>query len=473
MFEKKKEISKRYLKSRWKHFLSRGKSGSLLIEGVSVEELRKKYGPPFFILVEAEIRNRLKIFKEAFNYGLFRPQYACKVNSNLEVLRIVREEGFDLDASSVGEIILGLLADFEPHQITFTNLYKTKQDILFAASVGVRAITIDSFEEIEKAIEISSKIKKNISLLIRVNPMIIEGNYSTYSQQYGIHYSSIPRAITRIISSEFLKFEGFHFHGSYAHASQNYLSALRRILPLVQFAAEKGAETKIIDLGGGFPIEGPKSYRPGSYFTPNELGKNFVPIFEQLFQNLSLKSPTLIFEPGKFIVGNAGIGLFEVISKKKVAKKELLLTNSSCYSMFPDVLISHCSYEILPASNMLSRRTHKYDIVGCTCDCLDVISKNQLMPLMKIGDMIAVMDCGAYSNVMSSNFNNLKRPPMILIRSDGTTKLIRRRDRYSEMFAPELDVLKVADPSELKKWYNLSRISLDKLWENGKLKVKE
>ena len=463
----KKKISRRYLKSRWKHFLSLNKKGILLIEGVSVEELRKKYGTPLYVLVEAEVRKRLREFKSAFDYPLFKPQYACKVNSNLEILRIVREEGFDCDASSVGEIILGLLADFEPSQITFTNLYKTPQDILFAATIGVRSITLDSLEEISKVIEVGSKLRKPIPVLIRVNPMIKDGRFSTKNQQYGIPYAYAKKAISKVNASGFVDLKGFHFHGSYAHSTKGYFLAAQKLMKLVQFSAAQGVKVDVIDLGGGFPPEAPRYLRPGKYFPPAKMGEKFIPFFQKLFDQAELNKPTLVFEPGKFIVATSGIGLFEVVSKKKLGKKELLVTNASCYSMFPDVFISKCKYELLPAQDMLKRRMHRYDVVGCTCDCLDIISRNEFMPLMNQRDLIAVMDCGAYSYVMASNFNNLKRPPMILIRSDGTTKMVRRRDRYSEMFAPELDVLKVADPAEMKKLYNISRVSLNKVWGNS------
>src|SRR3989344_2026786 len=145
-----------YNKKRWRHFLSVDKEGILHVEGVSVKDLQKRFGTPLYVFVEEEIRHRLRSFKNAFNYGQFKPQYACKCNSNLEVLRIVREEGFEFDASSVGEIILGLLADFEPNQITFTNLYKTEQDLFFAATVGVKAITVDSTEELAKVITVAT-----------------------------------------------------------------------------------------------------------------------------------------------------------------------------------------------------------------------------------------------------------------------------------------------------------------------------
>ena len=164
------------------------------------------------------------------------------------------------------------------------------------------------------------------------------------------------------------------------------------------------------------------------------------------------------------MVATAGIGIMKVVSIKDLGKKYAAVTDASTYSMFPDVLVSKCSYDLLPATKMDQRRTQKYEIVGSTCDCIDIIDKNEMLPWMEENDLMAVMDCGAYSYVMASNFNNLKRPPIIMISEDGSTKLVRRRDRYSDLFGPELDVLKFADPYELKKYYNLTRVNLEKVW---------
>src|SRR3989344_3633030 len=453
-----------YNKKRWRHFLGVDKDGILHIEGVSVKELQKRFGTPLYVFVEEEIRHRLRSFKNAFNYGLFKPQYACKVSSNLEILRIMREEGFEFDASSVGEIILGLLADFEPSEITFTNLYKTEQDIFFAATVGVRAITIDSLEEVQKVINVAKNQKQDIPIMLRVNPMIQDGRFSTKSQQYGIPYNYMRRAIDKALSCSYVKLKGFHFHGSYAHTQKGYYLATKKILNLIKYAHKKGVIIDMLDLGGGFPPEAPKVYRPGKYFDPQEFGPPFVRFFNELFEKAGLHKPTLIFEPGKSIVATAGIGIIKVVSIKDLGKKTSVITDSSTYSMFPDILVSKCSYDILPATDMNLRRTQKYEIVGSTCDCIDIIEDYEKLPTLEEGDLLAVMDCGAYSYVMSSNFNNLKRPPIVLIKPDGSTKLIRRRDRYSDLFGQELDVLKIADPYELKKYYNLTRINLEKLW---------
>ena len=200
------------------------------------------------------------------------------------------------------------------------------------------------------------------------------------------------------------------------------------------------------------------------------MGKKFVEFFMKKIIQYDLPPPYLIFEPGKFICAHAGMGLVKVISKKNLGKKKVLVTDGSTYAFVPDPIIYHAYYEMLPANKMNRRVCKKYTIAGCTCDSIDIIGSNRDFPQLEEHDLIAIMDCGAYSNVMASNFNTLKRAPMVMIREDGTVKLIRRRDRYSEMFAPELDVLKMADPQELKKFYDISRLNLDKLWGKAKKK---
>jgi len=456
-------LSPRYNKKRWRHFLSQDKDGIMYIEGVSVRELQKKYGTPIYVFVEEEIRNKLRAFKNAFDYPKFRPQYACKCNSNLEVLRIVREEGFEFDASSIGEIILGLLADFEPEQITFTNLYKTEQDIYFASEIGVKAITIDSHEELNRIIKVAERGRKDINVMLRVNPMIHKGKYNTTTQKYGIPYKFVTKAINKILRSDRVILKGFHFHGSNAIHPKVYHYALTKIMNLIRYANSKGITIEILDLGGGFPAEAPK-FDSGKYFSPAEFGPKFIKFFNRVFDKYKVKKPTLIFEPGKSIVATSGIGIIKAVSSKDLGKKVSLITDGSTYSMFPDVLVAKCYYDLIPATRLNQRRTQKYEVVGSTCDCIDIIEDNEKLPWIEENDLLAVMDVGAYSYVMASNFNNLKRPPIIMIKQDGTTRIVRRRDRYSDLFAPELDVLKLADPYELKKYYDLTRVNMEKLW---------
>lgn len=462
--KRKGGISKRYLKPRWNNFLSQDSKGTIFIDGIAVTDIEKKFGTPIYILVEREIRNRLRRFKKAFPYGQLRPQYAGKINSNLEILRIVKEEGFELDASSVGEIILGLLADFEPHQITFTNLYKTEQDITFATKIGVEAITADSMEELERMEQVGKKLRQQIRVFIRLNALIELGKYSTKKHQYGIPITIAKKAINRVINSEWLQLVGFHFHGSYIDNPKVYFIAAKRLLKLAKYCKEHGVEIKSIDLGGGFPIEtsGKK------VFTPEDMGKKFVQYFKRKVKQYGLKEPVLIFEPGKFIAANAGIGLIKVISQKQIGKKKIIITDGSTYAFVPDPLIYKQYYDILPATKMNKPRINNYNIAGCTCDSIDIIGSNRILPKLEENDLLTIMDCGAYSNVMASNFNTLKRAPMVMIKENGTVKLIRRRDRYSEMFAPELDVLKVADPKELKRLYDLFRININTLWRENK-----
>ncbi len=465
IFKKKKQpISKRHLKDRWKKFLSQDKYGILHVEGISVKDLDAKFGAPLYILVERELRERFRTFKNAFPYPHFRPQYACKVNSNLSIIKIAKEEGFDLDASSVGEIILGLLADYEPQQITFTNLYKTYQDIAFAAMIGVQAITTDSMEELKKISLVGKNLDLRIKIFLRINPLMKMGAYSTLKQQYGIPVHQAKKAIEFAAYDPHIELIGLHFHGSYIANPEVYCVAANRLLKLAEYAIACGAQIQYLDLGGGFPTHDNSQPKYGRSYNLQKAGKLIVRSLRKLIQKYNLPEPTLIFEPGKYIVSNAMIGLVKAVSIKKMGNENIVIANGSIYNMIADRFISNCQYEILPASKLNKPLTKKYTIFGSTCDCIDIMARNRWLPKIEEGDLFTIMDCGAYSVVFASNFNSLKRVPIILVQENGSAKLIRRRDRYAEMFAPELDVLKVADPNELKYFYNLHRINFEKIW---------
>ncbi len=460
-----RHISSRYMRDRWENFLSQDKRGMLMVEGVPVDQIASKYGSPLYVMVESEIRTRLRRFKKVFGNQISL-QYAVKCNSNLEILRIVREEGFELDCSSVGELILGLLADFKPKQLTLTNLYKSEQDLYFAVKMGIQAITADSIEEIEHIARTAKKLKKHIDTVIRVNPMLQAGNYSTKGNKYGIPIGYIDRAIDLARKSPFVDFQGFHFMGGYVYNPRVFKAAARTFVKLIKRCQDRGVRVKRLSLGGGFPA----AIGEQEAF-PIEDMKDFPKYFDDLCLRHGLQPLQLIFEPGKSIVLNAGIGLMKVIAKKRLGKtSRMVLADGSSYNFVPDALVQadDIKYDILPASKMNAPRIHTVTVAGSTCDCWDLIAKGIDMPKLRAGDLLAVMDVGGYAQVMASNFNTLKRAAAVMIHADGTMKLIRRRDRYSEMFAPELDVLKMAGPNELEKYNNLYRVNIDKIWKGSK-----
>jgi diaminopimelate decarboxylase len=462
---KPRPINVRYMRDRWANFLQQDSRGMMTIEGVPIDKIVEKYGTPLYVMVESEIRSRLRRFKKVFGteIGL---QYAVKCNSNLEILRIVREEGFELDCSSVGELILGLLADFKPRQLTFTNLFKSEQDIYFAIKIGVQSITADSIEEIEHIARTAKKLKKHVDTVIRVNPMLQIGNFSSRGNKYGIPIGYIDRAIELARKSPYVDFRGFHFMGGYVHNPRVFKAAARIFVKLIKRCQERGVRVQSLSLGGGFPA----AIGDEDAF-PIEKMRDFPRYFQRLLQRYDVPRVQLLFEPGKSIVLNAGLGLMRVISRKRLGiNQRIVIADGSTYNFIPDALIQDgIRYDILPASNLSSRRIHTVTIAGNTCDCWDLIRKDIEMPKLRPGDLLAAMDVGAYSHVMASNFNTIKRPSMIMMYADGSAKLIRRRDRYSEMFAPELDVLKVAGPDELEKYHNMYRVNLDKIWK-GKQK---
>ncbi|TAL48452.1 hypothetical protein EPN87_00550, partial [archaeon] len=337
-----------YLKQRWS-FLSTDERGVVTIENVPVDALAQKYGTPLFVMVESEIRSRLQRFKKAFSYQKMKVQYATKCNSNLEILKIVNNEKVDIDASSVGEIMLALLADFKPDQITFTNLYKSEQDIMFAAKLGINAITIDSAEELERVESVGEKMGLKINIFLRFNPFIEYKDYTSKYHQYGIPITMAEQVIDKAATSQYVKITGLHFHGGYVNHSKVYFLAAEKLVKLAAYIKKKYDITvKSIDLGGGIPFD--EQYE--QTFTPEDFGNEFSTYFEELVKKYELEMPTLIFEPGKFIVMNAGIAIMKVISRKELVDKNLVVVDGSCYSVLPDIFAAHATYDIVPVTKL-------------------------------------------------------------------------------------------------------------------------
>src|SRR3989338_589540 len=278
-------VNARYMRDRWSTFLTQTKDGMLMIEGVRVEDIVKKYGTPLYGMVESEIRDRLRRFKKTFGPGISL-QYAVKCNSNLAILRIIREEGFELDCSSVGELILGLLADFKPRQLVLTNLFKSEQDLYFAAKMGIQAITADSIEEIEHIAATAKKLKKHIRMLIRVNPMITVGNYSTRGNKYGIPIGYIDRAVDLAVRSPYVDFDGFHFFGGYVYQTRVFKAAARILVKLIKRCQERGIRVRRLDMGGGFPAA-----IGDEVAFPIEDMKDFPAYLQRLMDRNGLSSP--------------------------------------------------------------------------------------------------------------------------------------------------------------------------------------
>jgi diaminopimelate decarboxylase len=250
--------------------------------------------------------------------------------------------------------------------------------------------------------------------------------------------------------------------GGYVGNPLVFKMAARVFAKLIRRCQDKGIRVKSLSLGGGFPA----AIGEEEAF-PIERMKDFPKYFQNLMNRNDIPPLQLIFEPGKSIVMNSGIGLMKVISKKRLGvKQRMIIADGSTYNFIPDALIqTNVQYDILPASKMNERRIHTVTIAGNTCDCWDIIRKNIEMPKLRANDLLAAMDVGAYAQVMSSNFNTIRRPAIVLLSEDGTARLIRRKDRFSEMFAPELDVLKIAAPDELERYHNMYRVNIDKIWK--------
>lgn len=265
-----------------------------------------------------------------------------------------------------------------------------------------------------------------ISIFLRINPMIEFKGYTTKNKQFGIPYHDSRKALGMIDEDPMLELKGLHFHGNYIKDPKAYFLAVDKLLELA-----KGRDIRYLDLGGGFPVP----YGNEEVFEPEDMGEQLIAHIKKKAGSLKNREPRLILEPGRFIVANSGVGITQVLSRKRL-DKDILIVDSSSYSFAPDILVCGHRYEMLPGHLNLERK--EYRINGCTCDSLDVMRESIMLPEMQADDKVLIMDLGAYSNVLASNFNTQRRSAIVMIDEKGNTRQIRRRERYSEMFAPEL-----------------------------------
>jgi len=424
------------LNQRW-NYIGINSQGEMLIENIPVSELVKQYDSPLYIISENKINENFIQFKKAFSdYPKVCIQYACKCNSNMKVIEILKEAGAGLDASSPGEIILGLALDISPDKISYTSGLKGPKEIAYALKKNIRYITIDCFEDIYLIDKTASEMNLKANVVLRVNPEIKTENYSTMENKFGIKFSEASEAINLILKSNNLNLKGFHFHGGYIHENQIYYLALKKLIELVKIVKENGVEIEDIDIGGGYPYPNMENSQE---FNLEILGKEISNYLIEQFKLLNYRElPTLILEPGKFLVANAGVSLVKVkVIKTLPNGKKVAITDGSTYGFLPDIIAYKWKYPVFVANKMNEPKNFIYNICGCLCDPIDILSEDEKTPELQNDDIIAIMDTGAYSNVVTSNFNTIPKAPILIINNQKVT-IARRREKYYEMFMPEL-----------------------------------
>lgn len=409
--------------------LFRFESGKFLIEEVVAQDLCDKFGTPLYVYSTTHIKRQVEKLKNAFKSVSPLICYSMKANSNLKILELIKESGCGVDIVSGGELAKALKSGFSGDRIVFAGVGKTPQEIMYGLKNGIYLFTVESIEELKTIEEIAKSLKNFARVSLRINLDIdVDTHHYTKTAKketkFGMSESQVKSIITNQNDFKHLKIFGIHFHlGSNIKSSSFYVEALKK---LKKFLNEINFTPSVIDIGGGFGIQ----YKNEHIESIESFGKNICEVFNRNFPDVSM-----IIEPGRFIVGNAGILLTRVIYTKKTSYKNFLIVDAGMNDLIrPSLYGSY--HEILSCVDKKGKEI-VYDVVGPVCETGDFLGKDRRLPEDLIsGDIIAVMSSGAYGFSMSSNYNGRPRPAEVLV-SGKKVVCARKREKIEDLWKYE------------------------------------
>ncbi len=393
-------------------------------------ELVEEYGSTLYVYNEDMLRRRCREIKALSTHPGFTPNYSAKANTNIHLLKIIREEGMVVDAMSPGEIIMNLAAGFTPDQILFISNNVSAEELKFAIDHGVY-VSVDSLSQLD----LFGEINPGGKVVIRFNPGIGAGHHAKVvtggkQTKFGVDPETMDE-VRDIIERHNLTLCGVNMHiGSLFMEPDGYIEAMQVLLSI----AEQWDTLEIIDFGGGFGIPYRK-YEGQARLDMQKLGEAFHATISEFAERTGYTG-RFMCEPGRYIVAECGLLLGTCYSVKNNGPKRFVgtdlgfntLVRPAMYDSFHDVEIYREDGEPVSA-------TMEQSIVGNICESGDIIAKDRQLPEIMEGDIIGMLDAGAYGYVMTSPYNQRLRPAEVLIQSDGKPRLIRRRETIADLLA--------------------------------------
>ncbi|MGL4362552.1 MAG: diaminopimelate decarboxylase [Cellulosilyticaceae bacterium] len=397
-------------------------------EGNNAFKLTSDYGSPIYVYNENILRTRCREMKNLVSYTNFVPHYSIKANTNIHILKIVREEGLHADVMSPGEIFLAKQSGFTSDELFFIPNNATEEDFLFAISEGILT-SLDSTSQLE----LYGKLNPNSNVALRFNPGVGAGHHEKVitagkKTKFGINPSELSE-VKRILELYNLTVVGINQHiGSLFMDADPYIQSIDSILHI----AKSFDSLEFIDLGGGFGI--PYNKQQGEKrLDLISLGEKLDVILHD-FSNSYGKKIQFQIEPGRYISCECGILLGTVTSIKENSGITYLGTDIGFNVLQRPIMYnSHHDMELYSLLPTTTTENNIYTVVGNICESGDILASNRTLPTAHIGDVLGVMDAGAYGFSMSSSYNQRPRVAEVLIEATGSTRLIRRRETFDDL----------------------------------------
>ena len=401
---------------------------------VSLESLARRYGTPLYVYSADQIVERLGLFQQAFAQRDHLVCYAVKANSALAILKLLASHGAGFDIVSGGELQRVLAAAPEAAaRVVFSGVGKTAAEIDLALQADIFEFNVESEAELELLAARARKLKQRARFALRVNPDVFADTHPYIStglreHKFGIDIRRALALYKSVASHRWLEAHGVSVHiGSQIRSAEPFGAAIQRVSKLVRQLQREGIELQAIDAGGGLGID----YH-ASHFDAAAKVAEYAAAIEQALGNFSGK---LLIEPGRFLVAQAGALVARVLHVKKNGAKTFVVTDAAMNDLIRPALYQ-AHHEIVPVRPR-SGRPRLVDVVGPVCESGDFFARDRKLSPLQPGDLVALLDAGAYGMAQSSNYNTRMRPAEVLVQANKA-RLIRRRETMADLLAPEM-----------------------------------
>jgi diaminopimelate decarboxylase len=418
--------------------LRRGGPFVLCCEDVALPKLAAQHGTPLYVYSAAMIRERYDAFDAAFREQPHTICYSVKANSNLTVLRMLARKGCGFDVVSGGELERVLAADRKAaKKVVFSGVGKTREELTAALKTGIMLFNVESESELWTLAECAHRVRKTAPLALRVNPDVAAETHPYISTGLRQHKFGVPIREARALyakasGARYLKVCGVSAHiGSQITDVAPFGEAMARVAELVRELRGDGHRIDYIDAGGGLGI---------AYEKPNalEFSARLAAYARALAAPLRALNVMLLLEPGRSIIGPAGVLLTSVIYRKQNDGKRFLVVDAAMNDLIRPALYG-AYHEIVPVTHRAggAAKSEVTDIVGPVCETGDFFARERELPVVDEGSLLAVLDAGAYGVVLASNYNTRPRPAEVLV-AGTSARVIRRREKVSDLLRAEL-----------------------------------
>lgn len=410
------------------------KNGTLFADELNLADIAANFGTPVYVYSAPYIRQQYDKLSGAMRKALPADRqpllcYACKANSNIAVLKILKDAGSGLEIVSQGELVRGLRAGFDPAKIVSTGVGKSASEIAAALKVGIHQFNVESLPELFQINRIAKELGAIATIVFRLNPDVAGGGHSKIStgrkhDKFGITANDVEKGfeITKTLSN--VKAVGLSMHiGSQVFTVESFKNAFDKLPDLVKKLRSSSYTISRLDIGGGFPIQ---------YNEENLLD---LDAYASWVRDIILPLDVdIIMEPGRFLVGNAGVLLAKIILVKENGERSFIVLDAAMNDLIRPAMYD-AWHNIEPVCNR-SRQSKTYDIVGPICESSDFFAKDRAMPAVQENELLVIRTAGAYGASMASNYNT--RPLIAEVLVDGKKiDLIRKAQTYDDIIALE------------------------------------